>query len=140
MIEDRASTGVKPAERYGSEVDGPDVVGDLLESNVLAAEQMRDENAHARPADAAVRGDLPDLEVSWILGVLELGRERTGRKSIDGGRGSLSVGLVGPDLVEVGAESVEPALLSRPSGRGWDGGLGLEVAMHVTVETVTHQG
>lgn len=87
MIEDRASTGVKPAERYGSEVDGPDVVGDLLESNVLAAEQMRDENAHARPADAAVRGDLPDLEVSWILGVLELGRERTGRKSIDGGRG-----------------------------------------------------
>ena len=77
MIENGASAGVKPAERDGSEGDGPDVVGDLLESDVLAAEQMRDVDPSAVPTDPSVAGDLPDFEVRRIVGMLELGRERT---------------------------------------------------------------
>jgi len=136
VIEDRASANVKPAERDESEVDGPDIVGDLLESDVLATEQIRDEDAQAGPADASVGGDLPDLEVSRVLGVLQLCWERTGRRSIDGSRWPLSVRLVGSDLVEVGPESVEPALLSGPSRSGWNGGFGLEIPMHAFVATV----
>ena len=133
MIEDGTSTGVQPAERDGSEVDGPDVVSDLLETDVLSGEQMGDEDALAGPADAGVGGDLTDLEVGWVLGRLELGRERTGRRPIDGGRGSLSVGFVRSDLVEVGAESVEPALLSCARRGRRDGGLSLEILMHAFV-------
>ena len=35
MIEDGCLAHVKPAEGDGSEVDGPDIVGDLLEADVV---------------------------------------------------------------------------------------------------------
>ena len=42
VIEDGRFADVEPAERDGPEVDGPDVVVDLLEPDVLAAKQMGD--------------------------------------------------------------------------------------------------
>ena len=40
MIEDDCLADVEPAEGDGSEMDGPDIVGDLLETDVLTAEQV----------------------------------------------------------------------------------------------------
>ena len=58
MIEDGSFSYVKPTEGDRAEVDGPDIVGDLLEANVFAAEQMRDVDPGGVPSDAAVGGDL----------------------------------------------------------------------------------
>jgi len=43
---------VEPAERDGTERDGPDIGGDLFESDVLAAEEMRDVDPSGVPSDA----------------------------------------------------------------------------------------
>lgn len=76
MIEDGRFADVKPAERDGAEVDGPDVVVDLLEPDVLTAEQMGDVDPFGVPSDASVGGDLPcsracieafDIEVLAVL-------------------------------------------------------------------------
>ena len=54
MIEDGSFADVKPTEGDGPEVDDPDVVVDLLEPDVLAAEQMGDIDPGGAPSDAAV--------------------------------------------------------------------------------------
>lgn len=54
VIEDGRFADVEPAERDGPEVDGPDVVVDLLEPDVLAAKQMGDIDPVGVPSDAAV--------------------------------------------------------------------------------------
>ncbi len=51
MIEDGSFSYVKPTEGDRAEVDGPDIVRDLLEANVLAAEQMRDVDPGGVPSD-----------------------------------------------------------------------------------------
>ena len=78
MIKDGSFSYVKPTERDRAEVDGPDIVGDLLEADVFAAEQMRDVDPGGVPSDSAVGGDLTGLEVSGVVGCLELLREGTG--------------------------------------------------------------
>ena len=72
MIEDGSFSYVKPTEGDGAEVDGPDIVGDLLEANVFAGEQMRDVDPGGVPSDAAVGGDLTGLEVGGVVGRLKL--------------------------------------------------------------------
>ena len=42
MVEDGSLADVKPAERDRPEVDGPDIIGDFLESDVFAAEEVDD--------------------------------------------------------------------------------------------------
>ena len=83
MIEDGELGCVKPAERDGAEGDGPDVVGDLFEPDVLAGEEMADVDPGGMPPDASVGGDLTELEVSRILGGEELRREGPRRGLID---------------------------------------------------------
>ena len=78
MIEDGSFSDVKPTEGDGTEVDSPDIVGDLLEANVFAAEQMRDVGPGGVPSDAAVDGDLTGLEVGGVVGGQELAGEGTG--------------------------------------------------------------
>ena len=45
---------MEPAEEDGTEVDGPDVVGDLFESNVIPSEQVRDVDPIVVPSNASV--------------------------------------------------------------------------------------
>jgi hypothetical protein len=63
---------MRPTISAEPEVDGPDVVVDLLEADELGAEQMGDVDPCARPADAAIGGDLSDLEVGGVLRRVEL--------------------------------------------------------------------
>jgi len=85
------------------------------------------------PADAAVGRDLSGLEVSGVVGRLELVWEETGRGFVDRGWGPLVYSLVGPDLVEITSEGVEATLLSGPVPGGRDGGVGLEVSVHFSM-------
>ena len=68
MVEDAADADVEPAQGDWAKADSPDVVGDLLEADVLAAKHIRDAHPIVAPSDAAVGGDLGDLEVSRVLG------------------------------------------------------------------------
>ena len=74
MVEDGFFVYVEPAERDGSEVDGPDARGDLFEADELAAEQVADVDPGLVPADPTVARDLADLEVRGVLGRTQLGR------------------------------------------------------------------
>jgi len=101
VVKDGYFSFMQPAERDGSEGNGPDVLGDVFALDVFASEQVGDIDPGGMLADTAVSGDFAGLEVCRVLGQAELARERPGRGSI-GGRGRfLPQGLVGPDLVEV---------------------------------------
>ena len=54
VVEDDAPAYVEPAEGDRPEVDGPDVVVDLLEADGFATEQVGDVDPGAGPSDAAV--------------------------------------------------------------------------------------
>ena len=112
MIEDDASTYVKPAEYDGTEVDGPDIGGDLLETDVVATEQVGDVDPGGPPTDAPVGRDLAGLEVSRVLGREELRRKGSCRGLIDRSGRPLAMRFVRPDFVEVDSPGVEAALLS----------------------------
>ena len=68
---------IQPRE-IAAEVDGPDAWGDLLESDVLAAEQVADVDPASVPADTAVGADFADLEVSRVVRRADLRGERSG--------------------------------------------------------------
>ena len=78
VIEDGRFSYVKPSEGHGTEVHGPDIVGDLFEANVFAAEQMGDVDPGGVPSDSAVGGDLAGLEEGGVVGRLRLLGEGTG--------------------------------------------------------------
>src|SRR5262245_10702877 len=61
-------TLVQSAEPQWSEVDVPDPVVDLLQSDVLADTDRRDLGPAAVSANAAVPTDVPDFEAIGILG------------------------------------------------------------------------
>lgn len=131
---------VEPAEGDGAEVGGPDVVVDLFEADEVAAEQVADVDPLRSPSDPAVGRDLADLEVSGILGRLELVGELSIRGLIDGGGRLLAESLVRPDLVEIGSEGVEAPLLRGAVGGGREGGFRLEIPVHALVPTVLVRG
>jgi hypothetical protein len=58
---------VEPTEMDGSEVNGPDAVSDLLESDDLSLEEGGDEDLTALPAHGVVAGDPAELEVGGVL-------------------------------------------------------------------------
>jgi hypothetical protein len=58
---------VEPTEMDGSEVNGPDAVGDLLESDELSLEKGGDEDLTALPAHGVVAGDPTELEMGKVL-------------------------------------------------------------------------
>ena len=136
MVEDGSFVYVKPAERDRPEEGGPDARSDLLEADVLAAEQVGDVDPDGVPPNPAVCGDLSNLEVRGVLRRSELRGHGSWRACVGRGGRPLAEGFVGPDLVEVGPELVEPTLLGR-AVTGWrDGGLGLEGPVHALVTAV----
>ncbi len=72
MVEDGSFVYVEPSEGNGTEEDSPDAWGDLLETDELAAEQMRDVDPDGVPANSSIARDLSDLEVRGILGRAQL--------------------------------------------------------------------
>ena len=54
MIENGELGRVEPAERDGPEGDGPDIGGDLFETDVFAAEEMTDVDPCGVPSDASI--------------------------------------------------------------------------------------
>jgi hypothetical protein len=140
MIQDGTLPYVEPAEGDGAEVGGPDIVVDLFEADEVAAEQVADVDPLRSPSDPAVGRDLPDLEVSGILGRLELVGKLSIRGLIDRGGRLLAESLVRPDLVEVVSEDVEASLLGGAVGGGREGGFRLEIPVHAFVSTVLVRG
>ena len=55
MVEDGTFSYVQPAERDGAKVDGPDVVVDLFETDVISTEQVRDVDPDGVPSDTSIR-------------------------------------------------------------------------------------
>lgn len=84
MAEDSSFSYVHVSEGDGSEVDGPDILGDLFETNVLSGEKVGDVDPRGVPSDPTVGRDLPELEVGGVLRVYELAWERPSRGLIGG--------------------------------------------------------
>jgi len=112
VIEDGSFVYMKPAKQNGPEEDSPNAEADLFEADVEAAEELRDVDPCGVPSDASVGGDFTCLEVGWVLEGWEFGRERSDRGFVDGGGRVLAEGFVRPDVVEIGSELIEAALLS----------------------------
>ena len=71
----------------GSEVDGPDSLGDLLESDRIALEETTDEDLSSVPSQSTVAGDFSEFEVSGVFERIRLIGERCVRVLVNGGRG-----------------------------------------------------
>ena len=136
MVDDGSFIYVKPTEPDGPEEDSPDVGTDLLEADEVATEKLRDVDPSGLPSDPSIGGDFSDFEVSGVLEGQDLGGEGSGRGFVERSRWSLVVRFVGTNVVVVGDELVEAALLSGSVPRGRDGGLRLEVPMHALVSSV----
>lgn len=78
MVEDSSFPYVQPTERNGSEVDGPDIVGDLFKSYVFSSEQVGNVHPGLMPSNAAVGGNSAGLEMIGVIGRLDLLREGSG--------------------------------------------------------------
>jgi hypothetical protein len=102
---------VEPAEMDGAEVNGPDSISDLLETDDFALEEGGDEDLSALPAHGVVTGDPAELEVGGVFERLGGLGEGTRRRAVDGGWGLHVQGLVGSLVVEDAAEPIEGVLL-----------------------------
>ena len=118
MVEDGFLTYMEPPERDGAKVDGPDIIGDLFESNVITSEQMGDIDPGRVPTDAAVGRDFADLKMERVVGLCKLLWEGPGRGFVNGGRWLLAESLVKADFIEVDAEGVETATQPWPPLQG----------------------
>ena len=78
---------IQPAEVDGTEVDGPDGVSDLLESDDVTLQETADEDLPSIPAEGGVSRDATEFEVAWVLEWIGTLGERPFRVSIHGGRG-----------------------------------------------------
>ena len=69
---------MESAEPYGSEVDVPEVIVDLLEADELGSQDVADVDPVRVPSDASVPADSSDLEVSGVFDRGDVFRERSG--------------------------------------------------------------
>lgn len=102
---------VQPAEVDGTEVDGPDGVSDLLESDDVTLQETADEDLPSIPTESGVSGDAAEFEVPRVLERIGTMGERPIRVSIHGGRGLHVQRLMRPFAVIDSTESIEGALL-----------------------------
>lgn len=58
---------IETAQDERAEVDGIDAIGDILEGDVLAGEDVRDVEETIVPANGAIPADAAELEVSRVL-------------------------------------------------------------------------
>src|SRR5436305_398485 len=98
---------MQAAEFQWPEVDGPDSVVDLLQSDVLTSTDDRDVDPAAVPANAAVGAHVANLEPIGVLERWQPIGHRTGRRCVAGRRRLLVEGLVRPLVVELLAKDVE---------------------------------
>lgn len=127
---------VQSPETKWSEVDIPNAVVDLLETDVLTSESVGDAHPVLIPANSTVATDEPDLEVPRVLDGWQRLREAAVGGSIDRSGRFLTEGLMGPFEVVLLAEGVEAPLLSLQVAGGWTSRLGLERSVHPLVSTV----
>ena len=102
---------VQPAEVDGTEVDGPDGVGDLLEADDVTLEETADEDLPSIPTESGVSGDSTEFEVARVLEWIGTMGERLFGVSIHGGRGFHVQRLMRTFAVIDSTESIERALL-----------------------------
>ena len=91
----------------------------LGDADELTDEGFADEDEVATPFDLAIGTHPAHGMVGVIPGILHPGRIGPGRRAIAAGRWVLIESLMGPDIVEVLAEVLEPGLLlDRACGGG----------------------
>ena len=78
MVEDSSFPYVQPPQRNGSEVNGPDIISDLFQSDIFSSEQVGDVHPGCMPSDAAIGGNSACLEMVGIFRRLDLFREGSG--------------------------------------------------------------
>jgi len=124
------------AKPDGTEIDVEEAPVNLFQSDVVASEQGSDEDAVRVPADASVARDETGLEMARVGDGLELFGEGPRGRFVEIGRHGTVEGLVGADVVVLGAEGIESPLLAAEVRAGWPGGLSLEDEVHVLVLAV----
>lgn len=127
---------IHATELERSKVDVPDPVVNFLEADVLAGEGVSDADPVLLPATAAVATDEAHLEVAGILDCREARWQPASRGLISRRRGVLAERFVGPFVVELLSELIEPHLLGLQIGRRRPGGLGFERLVHLFVSAV----
>jgi hypothetical protein len=127
---------IEPAEMNGPEEDGPDAVSDLLETDGLAPEQMRDEDLLVSPAQGGVVGDLADLEMRWVGDGSWVAGEGPEGRDVEGGRPLLLESLVRALEVEGLPKGIERPLLGAKSRPGRESGVFLQGAVHALVPAI----
>jgi len=90
---------VQAGEQDATEVDGPDPVVDLLESDVVLLQGIGDEQGPVLEAEGARVRDPLHEKVARILERRQLLRERPRRGPIERARWAAPEGLVGPLVV-----------------------------------------
>lgn len=111
---------MKSPQRDGAEAYLPKAVVDLLKGDVLLAEHVTDVHPVIVPANSPVHADATHFTVARILERNESRWIRTGRASIAARWSCLAQGFMGTLLIELGAETIEDALVAagacRPAG------------------------
>jgi hypothetical protein len=87
---------VESAEQDGAEVEGPDAVVDLLESDDLLDDAGADVDPALLPADAAISADAADLEMAGVFQRREPLGVRARRRLADSLAVAAEPDIVGP--------------------------------------------
>ncbi len=127
---------VESTEEHGSEVNGPDAVVGLLQTDVFLEQGMADVDPTPLPADAAVSADPADFEVSGILGLWQPVGVGARGGCVERGRWGLIEMFVRAFVVVLAAELFELALLGGSVGGRGSGGLILEGSVHAFMGAV----
>jgi hypothetical protein len=118
------------------EVYVPQAVVHFLESDILTGQRLRDADAIALPADAAVLADESDLEVTGVLDLRKLPRELPQRRAVGRRRRFLAEPFVRSLFVVLAAECVEAGLLRTEVAARRPRCLGLQRLVHALVPAV----
>src|SRR5438034_7842108 len=127
---------VDASEQHAAEMNRPDAVGNLLESDGMLLEGVGDKQQPLLEADGAGVGHALDDEVPGVLdrwqgaGVLARGWSVARR------RGVIVQGLMGPLVVVEVAKGIEGPLLGDEGRAGGANGLALQGLVHALVRPV----
>lgn len=117
-------------------MDGIDAIGDVLEGDVLAGEDVGDIEEAVVPADGAIAADAAEFEVGRIVEAHKALWEDFGRRAIVVGGHIQTQGLMRAFGVIDGTEAIESPLLSAERAGGWTSGFGLEGAVEAFMAAV----
>ena len=127
---------IEAAQNERAEVNGVDAIGNILEGDIFASEDVGDVEEAVVPADGAIAAHAAELEVGWVVEVGQALGEGPWRAPIVMG-GDIHVQRFMRALGVVDeAEAVEGALLSAEGAGGWASGFSLEGAMEAFMAAV----